>query len=278
MDREQRIGDLVTRILSGDEALIYELWRELDDLCAWYCRKLLRKLPEAFKLEFEDLYNCGFIALCEALQHYSLEKESKFSQYYLLYLTGTIYLENRLSIGGHYKDGRRRFDPIITGGTISLDAPTDENQDAPEPLYNFLSNEQIQNPATDTMEQVIENIYCRQLHEILEDLMAMLPDQQQFVIRQKYYFDHDCARIAERLGIKRNQVYALEDKALLQLRNEGLKIGLQKFLNDEISYYSGTGVSQFQHSGLSSTERIALKRMDLESRFAKFTTGSTEPC
>ena len=278
MDREQHIDDLVTNILSGDDSLIYELWRELDNLCGWYCRKLLRQLPEAFKLEFEDLYNCGFIALCDALQHYSLEKKSKFSQYYLLYLTGVIYQENRLSVGGHYKDGRRRFDPIITGGTISLDAPTDEGQETPEPLYNFLSNEHIQNPATDSMEQVIEHIYCQQLHDILEELMAILPDQQQFVIRQKYYYGQDCARIAEKLGIKRSQVYAFEDKALLQLRNEGLKIGLQKLLNDEISYYSGTGVSQFQQSGFSSTERIALKRMDLESRFGKFVSSPAEPC
>lgn len=170
MDREQRIDGLVTRILSGDESLIYELWRELDDLCAWYCRKLLRQLPEAFKLEFEDLYNCGFIALCDALQHCSQEKKAKFSQYYLFYLTGTIYRENRLSNGGHYKDGRRRFDPIITGGTISLDAPTDESQETPEPLYNFLSDEQLQDSASDTVEKIIEQIYSQQLHDVLEEL------------------------------------------------------------------------------------------------------------
>ena len=77
MDREQRIDDLVPKILSGDESLIHELWQELDDLCGWYCRKLLRQLPEEFKLEFDDLYNCGYIALCDALQHYSAEKKAK---------------------------------------------------------------------------------------------------------------------------------------------------------------------------------------------------------
>ena len=269
MDREQRIDGLVTRILSGDESLIYELWRELDDLCAWYCRKLLRQLPEAFKLEFEDLYNCGFIALCDALQHCSQEKKAKFSQYYLFYLTGTIYRENRLSNGGHYKDGRRRFDPIITGGTISLDAPTDESQETPEPLYNFLSDEQLQDPATDTVEKIIEQIYSQQLHDVLEELIAMLPERQQFVIRQKYYEDEDCARIAEKLGLKRGKVYALEDQALIQLRKDGLAVGLGQFLNDETNYYAGTGVTRFMETGSSSTERIALRHLDLESRFAK---------
>lgn len=269
MDREQRIDGFVTRILSGDESLIYELWRELDDLCAWYCRKLLRQLPEAFKLEFEDLYDCGFIALHNALQRCSPEKYEKFSTYYLCYLTGTIFQENHLSNGGHYKDGRRRFDPVITRGTVSLDAPTNESQDTPEPLYNFLSCEQIDASATDTVEQIIEHIYGQQLHDTLEGLLSLLPDRQQFVIRQKYYTGQDCARIAEELGIKRNTVYTMENQALLKLRKDGRAVGLEKFLNDEINYYAGTGVAPFRQSGSSATERLALKRLDLEARFAQ---------
>lgn len=197
MDREQRIDDLVPKILSGDESLIHELWQELDDLCGWYCRKLLRQLPEEFKLEFDDLYNCGYIALCDALQHYSAEKKAKFSRYYLFYLTGAIYRENHLSAGGHYEDGRRRFDPVITGGTISLDAPTDESQDTPEPLYNFLSNEQIESPSVDTVERAAERIYIEQLRTVMEDLILDLPEDQQYLIRQKYYIGAEGAQIAK---------------------------------------------------------------------------------
>lgn len=269
MDREQRIDCLVTKILSGDESLIYELWRELDDLCAWYCRKLLRQLPEAFKLEFGDLYNCGFIALCDALQCYSTEKQAKFSKYYLFYLTGAIYRENRLSVGGHYKDGRRRFDPIITGGTISLDAPTDESQETPEPLYNFLSNEQIESLSIDTVEQAMERIYLEQLHAVMEDLISNLPKDQQFLIRQKYYIGADCTQIAEKLNIDRSQIYPLEDRALLTLRKCGQAVSLESFLNDEINYYAGTGITRFKESGSSSTERLALRRIEIEDRFEK---------
>ena len=267
MDREQRIDGLVMKILSGDGSLIYELWRELDDLCGWYCRKLLRQLPETFKLEFEDLYNCGFIALCDALQHCSSEKYSKFSQYYLFYLTGAIYRENRLSTGGHYKDGRRRFDPIITDGTISLDAPNDESKEKPEPLYNFLSNEQIVSPSIDTVEQAMESIYIEQLHAVMEDLISTLPEDQQFLIRQKYYIGADGAQIAEKLRIDRSRIYPMEDKALITLRKRGQAVGLEKFLNDEINYYAGTGITRFKESGSSSTERHALRRIELEARF-----------
>lgn len=206
MDREQRIDGLVKKILSGESSLIYELWRELDDLCGWYCRKLLRQLPDAFKLEFEDLYNCGFIALCDALQHCTLENHAGFSTYYLFYLTGTIMQENRLTKGGYYKDGRRRFDPIITGGTLSLDAPTDESQDNPETLYNLLSDEQAPYSPADMADRIIDRIYNQQLHDILEELIAVLPEQQQFVIRQKYYEGANCLEIAEYMGVKRSRV------------------------------------------------------------------------
>lgn len=269
MDREQRIDDLVMKILSGDGSLIYELWWELDDLCGWYCRKLLRQLPEAFKLEFGDLYNCGFIALCDALKHCSPEKYAKFSQYYLLYLTGVIYRENGLLAGGHYKDGCRRFDPIITGGTISLDTPTDKKQEKLEPLYNFLSNEQIASPSIDTVEQAMERIYLEQLHAVMEDLISELPEDQQFLVRQKYYVGADGAQIAAALGIDRSQIYPMEDRALITLRKRGQAVGLERFLNDEINYYAGTGITRFRETGASSTERLALRRIELEARFEK---------
>ncbi len=269
MDREQRIDDLVTKILSGDESLIHELWQELDDLCGWYCRKLLRQLPEEFKLEFDDLYNCGYIALCDALQHYSAEKKAKFSRYYLFYLTGAIYRENHLSAGGHYEDGRRRFDPVITGGTISLDAPTDESQDTPEPLYNFLSNEQIESPSVDTVERAAERIYIEQLRTVMEDLILDLPEDQQHLIRQKYYIGADGAQIAKSLQVSRSEMYSMEDRALIALRKRGQTVGLESFLNDEINYYSGTGITRFKESRSSSTERLALRRIDLEARFEK---------
>ena len=269
MEREQQIDYLVARITSGEESLIYELWQELDNLCGWYCRKLLRQLPESFKLEYGDLYNCGFIALWDALQHCSPEKYDKFSTYYLCYLTGAIYRENRLSIGGHYNDGRRRFDPIITGGTISLDAPTDESQETPEPLYNFLSNEQIDSPSVDTVEQAMERIYLEQLHAVMEDLLSELPEDQKYLIRQKYYIGADGAQIAEAMGIDRSQIYPMEDRALVTLRKRGQAVGLEKFLNDEINYYAGTGITRFKESGASSTERLALRRIDLEARFER---------
>lgn len=269
MDQEQRINDLVVRIQSGEESLIYELWQEVEQLCGWYCKKVLRQFPESFHLEFGDLYGCGFLALHTALANYTVNGGCKFSSYYLLCLTGSIYKENHLNNGGHYEDSRRRFDPVITGATLRLDAPTNTNQEKPEPLVNVLSNEQLADPATDTLEQIEEQIYQQQLHDVLEGLIDDLPELQQYVIRQKYYSGQDCARIADMLECNRSRVHSLEDQALLQLRKAGQSVGLDKFLNADIDYYSGTGVGAFKNTGSSSTERLAQRRMDMEARFAR---------
>lgn len=103
----------------------------------------------------------------------------------------------------------------------------------------------------------------------MEDLISNFPNDQQFLIRQKYYIGADCAQIAEKLNIDRSQIYPMEDRALITLRKRGQAVGLESFLNDEINYYTGTGITRFMESGSSSTERLALRRIDLKDRYEK---------
>lgn len=276
MVREQRIEELVGGILAGDESLIYELWGELDNLCGWYCRKLIKQLPKTLKLEFEDLYHCGFIALRNALQHCSPENHAGFTTFYLLHLTGTINEENHLRQGGRDHGGLRRYDPVIAAGTVSLDAPIDESQDNPDTMYNRLGDVMAMASPVDAIERILDEVYNQQLHDILEDLIDALPVQQQLVIRLKYYENQDCAAIAEVMNIKRGRVYSLEDQALIQLRRTGIAAGLGQFLSDDVSYYTGTGVRQFTTTGSSSTERLALKHIAMENRFVALEASCIE--
>lgn len=276
MVREQRIEELVSKILAGEESLIYELWGELDNLCGWYCRKLIKQLPRTLKLEFEDLYNCGFIALRNALQNCSTENHAGFTTFYLLHLTGTINEENHLRQGGRDHDGLRRYDPVIAANTVSLDAPIDESQDNPDTMYNRLGDVMAMASPVDAIERILDEVCNQQLHDILEDLIDALPAQQQLVIRLKYYENQDCVAIAEMMNIKRGRVYSLEDQALIQLRRAGIAAGLGQFLGDDVSYYTGTGVRQFTATGSSSTERLALKHIAMENRFAALEASCTE--
>lgn len=274
IERKERINFLVREILAGRRECIYELWELLEGLCAWFCRRIHRELPREFGLEYEDLYNCGFIALHEALSHCSEEKMGNFSTYYTPWLLSTIYRENALSKGGHYKDGRRRFDPVITAGTMSLDAPVEGDDGKTDTIYNFLTDEHP-DIALDTITKAENQIFLEQLRRVMEDLLAKLPEDDRFVIRQKYYRDLNCAEIAEQLKTSRQRVYQLEDQALIFLRRRGESCGLEQYLGYRINYYAGTGIKRFRESGVSSVERLATRRMELEDRYKQLYGGET---
>lgn len=276
MVREQRIEGLVSRILAGEDALIYELWGELDDLCGWYCRKLIKQLPGTLKLEFEDLYNCGFIALHEALQHCSPDNHAGFTTFYLLHLTGAIHEENHLRQGGRDSDGQRRYDPVIATNTVSIDAPIDESQDNPDTMHNRLSEIMAMASPVDAIERILEEIYNQQLHDILEELIGSLPAEHQLVIRLKYYENQDRVQIAESMGVKRSRVQSLEDQALIRLKRSGIAAGLGQFLHDEVNDYNGTGLGRFKATGSRATERLAISHIERENRFAAWEASCTE--
>jgi len=267
------MGFLVREILAGRRERIYELWELLEGLCAWFCRRIYRELPSSFGLEFEDLYNCGFIALHEALSHCSEEKIGNFSTYYTPWLLATMYRENALSKGGRYKDGRRRFDPVITDATLSLDATVEGNDGKSDSLHNFLGDKHILDYSVDTIAEAEERIFHEQLHEALEALIAELPEDEQFLIRQKYYAGQDCIQIATQLHISQRESYQLEDRALITLRRRGELCGLEQYIDDRISYYTGTGIKRFRESESSAVERLVIRREELEDRYKQLYGG-----
>lgn len=268
-EREEKVKTLVAKITAGHEEKIPELWAELENLCAWYCRKLYRQLPDSFLLDFEDLSQCGYIALLDALRHYDNDRAGRFSVLYLFYLNGAIYRENRLNTGGHHVDGSRRFDPAIAKGSFRLDAETDESGEKGGTLLDALAADDFPENGMDTIAGVTEQIFRQQLHSALEELIQDLPAAERHLIRQKYYAQRDRLSIARELHISSHDAVMLEDRALIDLRTRGKAVGLEQFLDGRIDYYSGTGLQGFKETGTSSTERLAIKRLDLEARYNK---------
>ena len=217
--------------------------------------------------------NCGFIALWDALEHYDPERDGRFTYFYLFHLTGAIYRENGLNTGGHSPDGKRRFDPAIAKDTLRLDAETDESKENGGTLLDIL-------PAGEddyySEKRVVERIFAEQLHKTLESLIDGLPREERILIRQKYYADQDRAGIAAQLHISRDEAVLLEDRALLALRRNGKAVGLDQFLDSRINYYAGTGVQRFKETRSSSTERITIKRMEMEERYMKLLSEPQE--
>lgn len=267
IEREQKIIELVRTIRAGNEELFPELWDCIERLCAWYCRRLYKQLPKSFFLEYDDLLDCGFLALHDAVQHFDLERGGNFSYFYLFYLTGAIYRENGLTKGGHNPDGSRRFDPLIDRGTVRIDAQADDSGEKPGTLAEVLSSDAVEHAALDSVAAADERIFFAQLHDALESLISKLPAQEQFIIRQRFYIEKTRKRIAQELCISMDAARTLEDHALVNLRNFGRSEGLGQYLDSRTNFYSGTGLSSFREKRSSSTELLAIKRLDLEAKY-----------
>lgn len=273
LDRKQRIDELVIAIQSGNVGLLPELWRLVENLCAWYCRKLYNSMPRTFLLEYDDLYNCGYIGLWDAIQHSNPEREGAFTYFYLFYLTSAIYRENGLDTGGRKKDGRRRFDPCISPDSLRLDADVDAHGEIEGTLLDTLANVTAQDEGTDSISNSVEKIFLSQLHDALEALIRELPEDEQTLIRQKYYSKMDRLSIAEQLHISSDAAVKLEDNALIHLRQRGKAVGLEQYLESQMNYYAGTGLKRFKDTYTSATERHAIRRIELEEKYNRLVNG-----
>lgn len=269
---EQRMFMLAVRAKDGNTECLTELWGYVDRLCAWYCRKLCQQLPDRYLLEYEDLYNCGYIALCDAVAHFDPASESKFSAYYLFYLTSAIFRENSLPRGRRGKDGEKHHDPIISKGNTSLDAPLKSADEKPRTLQDSLCA-----PCEDGEDRsiagAIDRIYLQQLHEALEALILQLSDEEQYFVRQNYFGGVSRKAIAKELQITPHQIIQVEDRTLRRLREKGKTSGLEQFISGRVNYYAGTGLKKFKESG-SSIERLAEHRMELENRYKKLLSSN----
>lgn len=266
-DLNQRMLVLVSQAQQGITESMPALWDCVERLCAWYCRRLYRHMPERYLIEYNDLYNCGYIALCDAVAHFDPTSETRFSFYYLFYLTAAIYRENSLPRGRRGKDGKKCHNTAISQGCVSIDAPLDGDDEKPRTLQEILCAPCSEGEDA-SIADAINQIYLHQLHEALEVLIRQLPKEEQFFVRRKYYDDANRKCIAAELGITAHQAIRLEENALSHLRDKNDTVGLKQFIDARINYYAGTGLTRFKETG-SSVEKLVEKRMELESRYQK---------
>ena len=267
---------LAGRIIAGEDDLKPELWKVVQKFCMWYCRHVFIGLPKSFQLEYDDLTQCGYIAMCDALQRFDPERDGSFVSLYMFCLQAAIYRENGLDRGGHYADGSRRFDPVIDPKAYHLDSNTDDSGEKDGSLLDILPLPEERHESISSAEG---RIFQSELTKAIEQLIKELPSAERQMIRARYYAQRDRKSIAQELHITKDAAIRLEDRALMLLRQHGTKVGLEQFLDGEINLYAGTGLQAFKESGSSATERHAIRRMELENTFRKAIEKSNlSPC
>lgn len=288
--RESREGlsneQLVLRIKAGENVAenMLELWQQNKGIIHQIARKY------SAMAEYEDLKQEGYFGLCAAVDHWNPDKETNFMTYAIFWIrtkigryareNGTVrisdgtvsrlYQYKKLSHQFYQEFGRKPTDQEVccymdlsTGWlqcvkqaalmmTIgSLDKPIAGAEDL---LMGDIvaSDENLEDNVLDQVQQY-------QLQTVIWNAVDSLPGKQPDVIRMRYQDNKTLQAVGDSMGLTRERVRQIENKAFRTLRNKRYSDMLLPFLDEEIRSrgMSGNGVGSFNCTWTSSTEKTA---------------------
>lgn len=165
-------------------------------------------------VDFEDLVSEGYMAMMQAAQKYDAQRGTQFVAYAAPFIRKAMEqaVKQRASANGmskdsHYSTGK------VAAPTLSVDAPLTTNNKYT--LLDILVNK-------DAMTEE-ENAYFRMVAKDLHAAVDALDEREQTVIRK--FFGIGCAHItmaeiAEDLGLKRERVRQIRDKAVRKMSRQ----------------------------------------------------------
>ncbi len=122
--------------------------------------------------------------------------------------------------------------------------------------------------AEERFEEIIEIEDNKQLHDLLWNV-DFLTNQEKDIIKKRYQDQRTLEDIGSETGATREKVRQIEARALRKYRRDQR---IQKYKDDFVSAraYRGTGLSAFEYSGSSATERTAIDLYEKEiSRYTQ---------
>lgn len=287
--------ELVEKIQVGEDVAdnMLQLWQQN--------RGFIHKIVNQYKAfaEVEDLEQEGYLGFSEAVRHYDPGKGVTFlhyasywiKQYIVRYIKGNgivrlpEHIQERIrkyngivqkwqqdhhrspsdeEICYFYGVSEKMLDKVHKARVMaqigSLDVPVGEETE--NTLYDLLPC------PTDSTEQAIEKIQAEQLRSILWLMVKELPGNEPEIIWKRYREELTFKEIGQQLGISVEAVRQWEKKGLRELRKPSKARILEGFLEDGRIYNSalhGNGVSSFNRTWTSSTERAALKSLERKS-------------
>lgn len=249
--------EMVAEIQAGAAEYMGELWEQIDGLVKQQAKKVISALAlrgNSCGVEFDDLYQTGYIALTEAVKTYRPEGMS-FAAWLVL------YLKSAFAAATGYRTTSGKNEPL--NNALSLDMPIGDEADG-----LTLGDCVEDSKATDEIAITVEELWKNQLSDALNEALATIPKQQANILRLRYFEERSLEDTRRQLGISRDRVAQEERRGLRQLRTDTL---LQFY---EFDYYGGTGLTAYRNSGTSVQERYLL---ELERKSRKTVEAKRNP-
>lgn len=236
--------ELVAVIQAGASERMGELWEQVEGLVKWKAKRIMTVLQgvSGRGVEFDDLYQSGYLAMVAAVETYKAESGS-FSNWLSFYLKTTF-----AEVTG-YRTVKDKMEPL--NNATSLDKMVGGEEDG-TPLGDIVPDPY----AAATMDAVEEKLWREQLHEALESVLGEIPTEESNVLRRRYYERQTLAGAAQDLGTTSEEIRKLEGNGIKALRHHRLAKRIRPFY--DFDYYSGTGLGAFRNTGMSVQERYMI--------------------
>lgn len=232
--------ELAIQVKAGDPVAIAQLWERVQRLAYWHALRFFnaqRAACASSGVEIEDVQQESFFALLDAVKAFDAEKGYRFTTYLRLH-------------------ARNRFNSLIGCRGNTPPRPLDKAGSLDEPIAGENDDlallDLVVDPAASTAFDAAEDReYTRQLHAALSKALALLDDQQEQILRARYFGGLTLKDCAQRAGVTPERIRQVENKALRNMRC-GARLRLLCSFRAEIinaKAYKETGFQAWKRRG-----------------------------
>lgn len=245
--------ELALQIRGGNGEVISLLY---DQCKGFICKQAIRwktAFPNRPDFDVEDLTQCGYFALCDAVAAFDPERGT------FLHLLG-MYLKTHFSVAIGCRTEAQTKEPLFNA--VRLEAPAKTGSDGGIMTYGDVIPVEEKG-----FEKVEESLYRENVAEVVKDALSALPARQKEAVHG-YYLDGKSYRaMACDMCISAARCQQLVADGLKKLRKGSHSATMAALLWDEFNPYKGIGYGAFKGSGCSVQEKAVEWKEKQEERY-----------
>ena len=206
--------ELAIEIQKGNTEYLPLLFDQVEKFIRKKAAQRLRVLGEDSGIEFDELYDSGYLAVIEAAKYFKPESGYKF----LTFLDKPLKTAFAEVTNAHTQKGLK--DPLRNA--VSLETPVGEDETLT--IGDTIADD------TDITAEVIRKVSNKELHNALDNALDQLEPLEAEAIRLQYYSNLNLQQSAVAMKIEPDTVHYLRLNGMRKLRTPEIASELEKYL------------------------------------------------